>query len=170
MFSEQCSPLTSFLSLPTKYTSSLLLFICFFSSLFWIWIPCGRQYKCSCHKQNCPKLFDIQKRHTKSTPADEPNDKIYKQICIFFFALCCSIFGLNQRFDRFGIGFINPFLRRNCSPLGKHSFFGWFFFFLLFVHLNLRFSRRLCGCYGFVWGEKREKKATLLKLNQLMCD
>lgn len=91
--------------------------------LFWIWIPCGRQYKCSCHKQNCPKLFDIQKRHTKSTPADEPNDKIYKQICIFF-ALCCSIFGLNQRFDRFGIGFINPFLRRNCSPFGKHSFFG----------------------------------------------
>lgn len=127
-----------------------------FFSLFWIWIPCGRQYKCSCHKQNCPKLFDIQKRHTKRTSADEPNDKIYKQICIFLCAMCCSIFGLNQRFDRFGIGFINPFLRRNCSPLGKHSFLvGFFFFFSLFIWICV-----LADDYAAVMNsyEKRRKK------------
>lgn len=72
--------------------------------------------------------YSISKKDTQRAHQQTNQTIKYTNRYAFFFALCCSIFGLNQRFDRFGIGFINPFLRRNCSPLGKHSFFGWFFF------------------------------------------
>lgn len=71
---EYCSLLTSSLSLAT-YNSSFFSgsFFCSLSfcvrSFFgnFIRIPCGRQYKCSCHKQNCPKLFDIPKTTDQHT-------------------------------------------------------------------------------------------------------
>lgn len=114
--------------------------------------------------QNYSKIPRIQRAR------DEANDKIWKKYA-FFFSRVLFNFCSNQRFDRFGFGFINPFLRRNCSPLGNRffvSFFFFFFYFLFFVHLDLRFSRRLCGCYRFV--REFEKKKTLLKLNHLMFD
>lgn len=68
--------------------------------------------------------YSISKKDTQRAHQQTNQTIKYTNRYAFFFALCCSIFGLNQRFDRFGIGFINPFLRRNCSPFGKHSFFG----------------------------------------------